>query len=595
MSQNDLSSNDRTLLLQGAAARFSGLNAAIVGCALLLLALGVDWQVVFVGVGAFSVGFGAVLLATYKTGPFASAYLSSAGRAKPKAKTESLPEDVNRDVAQGMAELFDGLPVALLRIEPSGRVSQSNAAARQMLKLVPGEEPMFENLVEELGRSVSSWVQMARESHGSHKAEIVHAARRRGEAVLQVSLLASPLAGDRSLVAVLTDTTELKTMEAQFLQSQKMQAVGQLAGGVAHDFNNLLTAISGYCDLLLLRHGKDDPDYSDLLQISQNANRAASLVAHLLAFSRKQTLTPKVVDVNDTISDIGHLLSRLLGEKVTLFADYGKALPKAFVDPRQLEQVIMNLVLNARDAMEDGGEVRLTSDLTVYAENSVIDGVTVPRGRYVTIRVTDEGVGMTPEVKAQIFDPFFSTKEEGKGTGLGLSMVYGIVKQTGGFIFCDATMGKGTEFRVLLPAHEVEEVAPQAPTAARHSPAELSGLNLLLVEDEAPVRSFAARALKMHGVQVIEADSAEAALEILADDAVDFDIVVSDVVMPGLDGPTWIKEARRDRPNLKVIFVSGYAEEDFSKEYPDIKKAAFLPKPFTLKDLVNKVRDLSGN
>jgi two-component system cell cycle sensor histidine kinase/response regulator CckA len=496
-------------------------------------------------------------------------------------------------IAQKVQSLFDRLPIAMVHIDSHGRVGQTNAAARDFLRLEPAETPLFEALVEGLGRSVNVWMQTARENDVSSKPEMVQVKRSKTEAILQVSLMQPPVEGQGGLIATLSDATELKSLEAQFVQSQKMQAIGQLAGGVAHDFNNLLTAISGYCDLLLLRHEKGDQDHADLVQINQNANRAAALVGQLLAFSRKQTLTPQVLLVNETLSELTHLLSRLLGEKVRLVPEYGKNLPSAFVDGRQLEQVIMNLVVNARDSMPDGGEVTIQSGSEVFEANKRINRVVVPKGKYVTITVSDTGCGIPAKQLEKIFEPFFSTKDVGEGTGLGLSMAYGIVKQTGGFIFADSEVGKGSEFKIYLPAHEGNAVKAEPRSRVRTGQnTTLNGVSVLLVEDEAPVRTFASRALAMQGVRVTEADSAEVALEKLSDPDLFVDIIVSDVVMPGMDGPTWVAKAKEDRPDVKVIFVSGYAEESFTADYGEISNASFLPKPFSLKQLIEMVREL---
>jgi two-component system cell cycle sensor histidine kinase/response regulator CckA len=512
----------------------------------------------------------------------------------PEVKKNSVIDPLTESqIAQKVQSLFDRLPIAMVHIDSNGRVGQTNAAARDFLRLEPVETPLFEALVEGLGRSVNVWMQTARENDLSSKPEMVQVKRSKTEAILQVSLMQPPVEGQGGLIATLSDATELKSLEAQFVQSQKMQAIGQLAGGVAHDFNNLLTAISGYCDLLLLRHEKGDQDHADLVQINQNANRAAALVGQLLAFSRKQTLTPQVLLVNETLSELTHLLSRLLGEKVRLVPEYGKDLPSAFVDGRQLEQVIMNLVVNARDSMPDGGEVTIQSGSEVFETNKRINRVVVPKGKYVTIRVSDTGCGIPAKQLEKIFEPFFSTKDVGEGTGLGLSMAYGIVKQTGGFIFADSEVGKGSEFKIYLPAHEGNAVKAEPRSRVRTGQnTTLNGVSVLLVEDEAPVRTFASRALAMQGVRVTEADSAEVALDKLSDPDLFVDIIVSDVVMPGMDGPTWVAKAKVDRPDVKVIFVSGYAEESFTADYGEISNASFLPKPFSLKQLIEMVREL---
>lgn len=515
--------------------------------------------------------------------------------AEPSEPVQTIDPMTEAQVAQKVQSLFDRLPIAMVHIDSHGRIGQTNTAARDFLRLEPAETPLFETLVEGLGRSVSAWMQTAQDSDTVCKPEMVQVKRSKTEAILQVSLMPPPVDGQGGLIATLSDATELKSLEAQFVQSQKMQAIGQLAGGVAHDFNNLLTAISGYCDLLLLRHEKGDQDHADLVQINQNANRAAALVGQLLAFSRKQTLTPQVLSVNETLSELTHLLSRLLGEKVHLTAEYGKDLPSAFVDGRQLEQVIMNLVVNARDAMPDGGEVTIRSGTQVFDANKRMNQVVVPKGKYVTISVADTGCGIRAKHLEKIFEPFFSTKDVGEGTGLGLSMAYGIVKQTGGFIFADSEVGVGSEFTILLPAHEGTAVVAEPQVRSRTGQSKsLNGLSVLLVEDEAPVRTFASRALAMQGVRVTEADSAEVALERLSDPDLFIDIIVSDVVMPGMDGPTWVAKAKQDRPDVKVIFVSGYAEESFTTEYGEISNASFLPKPFSLKQLIEMVRELAN-
>lgn len=489
---------------------------------------------------------------------------------------------------------YEVFPIAMLRIEADDRVTHCNKAAREYLGLELGETPHFDDLVLGLGRSVPSWVDSIRKSKKTSQPEMLETKRSNGVSMLQVSLIGNSDTPDGCLLATLSDATQLQSLQAQFVQSQKMQAIGQLAGGVAHDFNNLLTAISGYCDLLLLRHQRGDPDYGDLVQISQNSNRAAALVGQLLAFSRKQTLQPKVLRLNDVLSELTHLLNRLVGEKVQCQTEYGKGLPDIFVDHRQLEQVIMNLVVNARDAMPDGGEVFITSGKRVFDLDTVIQKASIPAGLYVTIQVKDTGCGILKDQMQKIFEPFFSTKKVGEGTGLGLSMVYGIIKQTGGFIFVESEGGKGATFTILLPEYDGTEVKVKSEVKKKAVGAVvLNGQSVMLVEDEAPVRAFAARALRMHGVDVTEAPCAEAALEILQDPEHFVDIIISDVVMPGMDGPTWVRKALKQRPDMKIIFVSGYAEESFSREHSEIPNAVFLPKPFSLKQLIETVRELS--
>lgn len=487
---------------------------------------------------------------------------------------------------------LDGLPVALLKLDREGTILFSNRSARDMFGDAADLGGEFHNLVEGLGRSVKDWLADTADGRGSARPEFVRASVPDRELYLQVSL-GRVLEGGRTVLSVvINDATELKTLEAQFVQSQKMQAIGQLAGGVAHDFNNLLTAISGHCDLLLLRHDQGDQDYADLVQINQNANRAASLVGQLLAFSRKQNLQPEILDLRDTLSDLTHLLNRLVGEKVTLSLTHDPSLRPIRADKRQLEQVLMNLVVNARDAMPDGGEIRVSTESRRITEPLVRDRATVAPGDYVVVKVEDQGVGIPADKLAKIFEPFFTTKRTGEGTGLGLSTAYGIIKQTGGYIFVDSVVGAGTTFSLYFQAYDrpVEEEAETVDVGRSLHLQQGEGV-ILLVEDEAPVRAFASRALRMRGYTVLEAENAEEALETLEDAALNVDVFVTDVVMPGMDGPTWVREALKERPDVRVVFVSGYAEDNFSDEQSGIPNSVFLPKPFSLNELTATVRE----
>lgn len=484
------------------------------------------------------------------------------------------------------------LPVALLRLAPDGRVLTANNHARRLLQLDDTEGSTLSDLTEGLGRPMSVWLDEALRGQGANRSEFLRLRRRDREVFVQVTLSRLEEEGGAPvLLAVLNDATELKTLESQFVQSQKMQAIGQLAGGIAHDFNNLLTAISGHCDLLLRRHDAGDPDYADLIQISQNANRAAALVNQLLAFSRKQTLSPELLDLRDTLADITHLLNRLVGERVTLRFSHDADLPRLKLDKRQLEQVLMNLVVNARDAMPEGGEIRIETERLALAEPLRRGRVEVPAGDYAVVRVSDEGEGIPPDRLDKIFEPFFTTKRVGDGTGLGLSTVYGIVKQSGGFIFVDSAPASGSSFSIYLPLPgdlPAEEAAQTAPAPVPASPAR-DGV-ILLVEDETPVRAFASRALRLSGHTVIEARTAEEALDMLRDSEVPVDVFVTDVVMPGMDGPTWVREALKTQPGARVVFVSGYAQDSFEPGRIQIPQAVFLPKPFSLEELTRTVQ-----
>ncbi|WP_051330498.1 response regulator [Niveispirillum irakense] len=408
-------------------------------------------------------------------------------------------------------------------------------------------------------------------------------------------------AGDEGggLILHLVDMTTQKNLEAQFVQSQKMQAIGQLAGGVAHDFNNLLTAMIGFCDLLLLRHKPGDASFTDIMQIKQNANRAANLVRQLLAFSRQQTLQPRILSVTDVLAELSNLLRRLIGENIELRMLHGRDLGLVKVDQGQLEQVIINLCVNARDAMAgSGGKLTVVTSNFTTAAPVIRETETMPAGDYVLVEVIDTGVGIPKENLQRIFEPFFSTKELGSGTGLGLSTVYGIVRQTGGFIFVDSAPGDGAKFSIYLP--RFNDAAHPLPTGGadkgERSGPDLTGFGtVLLVEDEDAVRTFSARALRNKGYNVVEARCGEEALELLRrDDRPVVDLIITDVVMPQMDGPTLIREVRDFMPDVKVIFISGYAEERFRGTVGGDGMADFLPKPFSLKQLATKVKEVMG-
>jgi two-component system cell cycle sensor histidine kinase/response regulator CckA len=496
--------------------------------------------------------------------------------------------------AGGTTDLEE-VPVALLSIGPDGILRSANRAARDLLWQGDLKAIMFHDVFEGLGRPVSEWLADVVSGRLPGGAEVLRVRQAREETFLQVTLRRFDEGGRPGALAVLNDATRLRTLEAQFAQSQKMQAIGQLAGGIAHDFNNLLTAISGHCDLLLLRHGPEAPDFADLEQIRQNANRAAALVGQLLAFSRKQTLKPERLDLEDVLSDLTHLLNRLVVERVELKLDHlgrqsGRPLGHIRADRRQLEQVLINLAVNARDAMPGGGSIVIQTEPVTLAEPLARDRASVPAGDYSVIRVIDQGSGIAPEHLQKIFEPFFTTKRVGEGTGLGLSMVYGIVKQSGGFIFVDSVAGEGATFSLYFPVFEGEAAAEPAGADQRRAPLRQGEGVVLLVEDEAPVRAFAGRALRLRGYTVLEAADAEEALRLLDDPGLEVDVFVTDVVMPGMDGPAWVRQAREARPNARVVFMSGYAEESLSEDQARIPNSVFLPKPFSLNQLAETVQ-----
>ncbi|MCA0355859.1 MAG: cell cycle histidine kinase CckA [Proteobacteria bacterium] len=399
------------------------------------------------------------------------------------------------------------------------------------------------------------------------------------------------------LVAYMIDVSEQKQIELQLAQAQKMQAIGQLAGGVAHDFNNLLTAIQLRLDELLHRHPVGDPSYEGLNEIRQTGVRAADLVRKLLAFSRKQTVQREVLDLGELISEFEVLLRRLLREDVKLITDYGRDLPQVRADKSQLETAVMNLAVNARDAVraaKGGGVVRIrTARLT--RDEAIQLGFPAADGDTAFIEVSDDGPGIPPDVMGKIFDPFFTTKPVGEGTGLGLATVYGIVKQSDGWIHVHSRPNEGAAFRIFLPVYEapagavaVEAAAePAKPRAAR----DLSGAGrILFVEDEDAVRSVAARLLRARGYEVLEAADGEEALLIAEENAGTIDLLISDVIMPGIDGPTLLKKARGYLGTAPVMFISGYAEAEFSDLLEGETGVTFLPKPIDIKTLAERVK-----
>jgi two-component system cell cycle sensor histidine kinase/response regulator CckA len=413
--------------------------------------------------------------------------------------------------------------------------------------------------------------------------------RTRPEEPIALSIAGARGLGDAAVLLSLKDNSEESKLKRQVAQATKMQAVGQLAGGVAHDFNNILTAIIGHCDLMLMRHTPGDSDYDDIQQIRANSNRAASLTRQLLAFSRQQTLRPQVLQLPDVVAEVFNLLKRLLGETVTLNVKHGRNLGPVRADPGQLEQVIVNLAVNARDAMPEGGTLTLQTFAVTAAEVRRMNREMMPPVEFTALSVTDTGTGIAPDLLGKIFEPFFTTKEVGKGTGLGLSTVYGIVKQSNGFIFADSEIGRGTSFIIYLPVHKVEAQTEAVPVLPKERPTELWGTGtILLVEDEAMVRAVAERALTRQGYQVVTAANGEEGLERL-EAGETFDLLISDVVMPTMDGPTLVRHARERYPELPILFMSGYAEEQLRKSI-DIPNVAFLPKPFSVQQLAEAAR-----
>ncbi len=477
--------------------------------------------------------------------------------------------------------MLEALPLGIAVLDPEGVCYQNNSAFVETVGCdcassgspldlaVPADRPAFAVAIGEVLR----W------EHDQLDHRLCLAVRPDEAAV--VTIIRAPAGWGFGALLAVRDIREQIRLERQVAQATKMQAVGQLAGGIAHDFNNILTAVLGQCDQLLARHAPGTEDHADLDQIRVNAKRAAKLVAQLLAYSRQQTLRPEVLDVAAVIADVVPLLRQLTGPDVDLVLPPAEGVVLA--DPGQLEQVLTNLAVNGRDAM--GGRGRLTIAARTIAARDVaaLGHAVMPAIDFVALTVTDTGTGIAPEIAGKIFEPFFTTKPMGQGTGLGLSTVYGIVKQTGGFVFAEPGDGGGTRFAVYLPASRPRPAEPAVPAADQPA---LHG-TVLLVEDERAVRLVVERALRRGGLDVITASDGSVALDLL--DTARIDLLVSDVVMPGIDGVELLDAVRRRRPSLPVVLISGYAEPP-QRRALDSAGAVFLAKPFAADDLLAAVR-----
>jgi two-component system, cell cycle sensor histidine kinase and response regulator CckA len=490
-------------------------------------------------------------------------------------------------------QLLANLPLGLALVDRDGRFLFANDAFARVAGIEPEALPPYpgDMVIAEDKAAVADSIR--RYARGQSMSGDI-AVRLKGEPDEAVALSIAGLRGlgEAAVLLGLKDNSEETKLKRQVAQATKMQAIGQLAGGVAHDFNNILTAILGYCDLMLLRHPPGDSDYDDIQQIKNNSNRAASLTRQLLAFSRQQTLRPQILQLPDVVAEVSHLLKRLLGENVRLEVEHGRAIGPVRADPGQLEQVIINLGVNARDAMPDGGVLRIETRQVLPSEVRAMKSEILPIGDYALLSVLDHGVGIARENLAKIFEPFFTTKEVGKGTGLGLSTVYGIVKQSGGFIFADSEVGKGTRFDIYLPTAGAASVPAAAPAASKDEPKaeELWGsASLLLVEDEDMVRAVAERALVRQGYSVETARDGEEGLELFASGK-RYDLVISDVVMPNMDGPAMARKLREAHGDVKILFMSGYAEEQLRQSI-NLDNVHFLPKPFSVQQIAAAVRD----
>jgi two-component system, cell cycle sensor histidine kinase and response regulator CckA len=513
--------------------------------------------------------------------------------------------DRERAAEVRFVRFFHNTPMAIATVDRSGRIARTNAPFAQLHHgIVKGEAQPAEGrsilaVVSEADRPLLAEM-IARAADGQGDIGAVDATLAgdggRSAQIFVCAVEEDDRDGEAAIIYAI-ETTEQRALKAQIDRSEKLKSVGQLAGGLAHDFNNLLGSILMATDFLLNAHKATDPSFQDIMQIRQSANRAASLVRQLLAFSRRQTLRPEVLDLGEVLEDLNIMLQRLIGEKARSKVVHGRDLWRIKMDISQLEQVIVNLAVNARDAMPDGGSLEVRTSNLSAADCARYPYKEMPAADYVLVEVKDTGVGIPSELREKIFEPFFSTKEVGKGTGLGLSTVYGIVKQTGGFIYLESEVGKGTTFRIFLPRHvpgiesEAATLVP-APAEPDKPAADLTGHGtILLVEDEEGLRALNARGLASRGYTVVEASNGIEAIREIEERNGAVDLVVSDVVMPEMDGPTLLKELRSRNPNLKMVLVSGYAEDAFEKNLPAGGQFVFLAKPFTLKQLVATVKD----
>ena len=508
--------------------------------------------------------------------------------------------------AAQLENLLEQLPLGLATTNRDGKFLFANPAFRRASGIGADLPPYPSDLVVPRDKTAMSDAVRRYGQGPASSGDIAVRMRNEPEEPISLGLAGVRGLGEAAVLLSLADTTEEARLKRQVAQATKMQAVGQLAGGVAHDFNNVLTAIIGYCDLMLLRHTPGDSDYDDIQQIRANSNRAASLTRQLLAFSRQQTLQPEVLQLPDVLSEVSQLLKRLLGAKITLKVRHDRDLGPVRADPRQLEQVIINLAVNARDAIQSSGGGEGTSGTLSFSTRRVeardirrMGSEIIPAGDYTVLVAEDTGGGIPARVLGQIFEPFFTTKEQGKGTGLGLSTVYGIVKQSGGFIFASNAKAadggiKGARFTIYLPVYEATEEELVRREEEEKDSEWSGGGCILLVEDEDMVRAVAERALARQGYDIVTASDGDEGLEIARSGKYEFDLVVSDVVMPSMDGPAMAREIRKLHANLPVLFMSGYAESQLRDEI-DIEAMHFIPKPFSVKQIADKVGDVLAN
>ncbi|WP_337303160.1 hybrid sensor histidine kinase/response regulator [Sphingomonas sp. MMO-176] len=489
------------------------------------------------------------------------------------------------------------MPFGMALVDREGRFLQMNDAFLRAAQVDAKAPPLYPGdlVVREDKAAVADAIRRFA-GGATHSSDMAVRLKNHPDEPVALTIAGARGLGDAAVLLSLKDNSEESRLKREVAQATKMQAVGQLAGGVAHDFNNILTAIIGHCDLMMMRHSPGDSDYDDIQQIRTNSNRAASLTRQLLAFSRQQTLRPQVLQLPDVVAEVSNLLKRLMGEQIRLDVSHGRGLGAVRADPGQLEQVVVNLAVNARDAMlaanpRGGGTLTIQTKAVSAAEVRAMASDILPVADYTALIVSDTGTGIPPDVLPKIFEPFFTTKEVGKGTGLGLSTVYGIVKQSGGWIFADSKPGQGATFSIYLPVHAAGTAPRPQPQRPAAKPVEMWGTGtILLVEDEDMVRAVAERALTRQGYTVMTAENGEAALDLLDRNGRP-DLLISDVVMPTMDGPTMVRHARDRYPDLPIIFMSGYAEEQLRRSI-DLDNVAFLPKPFSVQQLAEAARDV---
>ena len=505
---------------------------------------------------------------------------------------------IGGSAAAHVRSLVSLMPFGMALVDRDGRFLQMNDAFARAAAVDPRDAPVYPGdlVVREDKAAVADAIRRFA-GGATHSADMAVRLKDHPDEPVALTIAGARGLGDAAVLLSLKDNSEETRLKREVAQATKMQAVGQLAGGVAHDFNNILTGILGHCDLMLMRHSPGDSDYDDIQQVRTNANRAASLTRQLLAFSRQQTLRPQVLQLPDVVSEVSTLLKRLMGETVRLDVSHGRALGPVRADPGQLEQVVVNLAVNARDAIlssgkPGGGTLTIQTFAVSAADVRALGSDILPPADYTALSVGDTGTGIPPDILGKIFEPFFTTKEAGKGTGLGLSTVYGIVKQSGGWIFADSKPGQGATFTIYLPVHAAGP-APARPASQRAAPrlGETWGQGtVLLVEDEDMVRAVAERALVRQGYTVLTAENGEAALDLLETSGRP-DLLISDVMMPLMDGPTMVRRVRERYPDLPVLFMSGYAEEQLRKSI-DLDNVAFLAKPFSVQQLAEAARDV---